>query len=111
MKCYVFSSCIYLLRFSSCRILAFMNVLPVVVISKFDDFVISSFVERSAGNLIIPSADHSNDIVSLYTKISRCLPAFYELVTTQILLAEPLGSLAFKNGAGMTTGGGTAGET
>ncbi|KZV29029.1 hypothetical protein F511_05877 [Dorcoceras hygrometricum] len=27
---------------------------------------------------------------------SRCLPAFYELVTTQILLAEPLGSLAFK---------------
>ncbi|KZV40093.1 hypothetical protein F511_13826 [Dorcoceras hygrometricum] len=27
---------------------------------------------------------------------SRCLPAFYEIVTTQILLAEPLGSLAFK---------------
>ncbi|KZV36690.1 hypothetical protein F511_14793 [Dorcoceras hygrometricum] len=25
-----------------------------------------------------------------------CLPAFYEIVTTQILLAEPLGSLAFK---------------
>ncbi|KZV22268.1 hypothetical protein F511_07469 [Dorcoceras hygrometricum] len=42
------------------------------------------------------SADHSNDIVSLYKKISRCLPAFYEIVTTQILLAEPLGSLAFK---------------
>ncbi|KZV36021.1 hypothetical protein F511_33849 [Dorcoceras hygrometricum] len=25
-----------------------------------------------------------------------CLPAFYEIVTTQILLVEPLGSLAFK---------------
>ncbi|KZV50532.1 hypothetical protein F511_32160 [Dorcoceras hygrometricum] len=39
---YVSSSCIYLLRFSSCMVLAFMNVLPVVVMSKFDDFVISS---------------------------------------------------------------------
>ncbi|KZV28171.1 hypothetical protein F511_25426 [Dorcoceras hygrometricum] len=76
-------------------------------------------IERSAGSLIIPSADHSNDIVSLYSYLkdlatgflscewflfvatgtihfSRCLPAFYEIVTTQILLAEPLGSLAFK---------------
>ncbi|KZV31915.1 hypothetical protein F511_04229 [Dorcoceras hygrometricum] len=31
-----------------------------------------------------------------FSIISRCLPAFYEIVTTQILLAEPLGSLAFK---------------
>ncbi|KZV26485.1 hypothetical protein F511_12157 [Dorcoceras hygrometricum] len=28
--------------------------------------------------------------------LSGCLPAFYEIVTTQILLAEPLGSLALK---------------
>ncbi|KZV36809.1 hypothetical protein F511_27424 [Dorcoceras hygrometricum] len=27
---------------------------------------------------------------------TQCLPAFYEIDTTQILLAEPLGSLAFK---------------
>ncbi|KZV39941.1 hypothetical protein F511_11321 [Dorcoceras hygrometricum] len=27
---------------------------------------------------------------------NRCLPAFYEIDITQILLAEPLGSLAFK---------------
>ncbi|KZV46428.1 hypothetical protein F511_17869 [Dorcoceras hygrometricum] len=46
--------------------------------------------------VLYSSADHSNDTVSLYTKISRCLPATYEIVTTQILLAEPLGSLAFK---------------
>ncbi|KZV24120.1 hypothetical protein F511_40931 [Dorcoceras hygrometricum] len=80
---------------------------------------ISLATERSAGSFVIPSADHSNDIVSLYIYLkylatgflscdwflfvatgtiyfSRCLPAFYEIVTTQILLAEPLGSLAFK---------------
>ncbi|KZV31868.1 Soluble Starch synthase III-B (IC) [Dorcoceras hygrometricum] len=33
---------------------------------------------------------------SLTYALYRCLPAFYEIVTTQILLAEPLGSLAFK---------------
>ncbi|KZV35583.1 hypothetical protein F511_32749 [Dorcoceras hygrometricum] len=27
---------------------------------------------------------------------SRCLPAFYEIVIIRVLLAEPLGSLAFK---------------
>ncbi|KZV18386.1 hypothetical protein F511_21526 [Dorcoceras hygrometricum] len=58
--------------------------------------VLLSFIKRSAGSLIISSADHSNDIVSLYIKISRCMPAFYQIVTSQILLAEPLGSLAFK---------------
>ncbi|KZV52898.1 hypothetical protein F511_33204 [Dorcoceras hygrometricum] len=30
------------------------------------------------------------------TSVTRCLPALYEIVTTQVLLAEPLGSLAFK---------------
>ncbi|KZV41964.1 chloride channel protein CLC-e [Dorcoceras hygrometricum] len=82
-------------------------------------------LERSAGSFVISSADHSNDIsagispatgtIHLYTRVSvfltadrlacdlrlidaltTCLPAFYEIVTTQILLAEPLGSLAFK---------------
>ncbi|KZV22916.1 hypothetical protein F511_11728 [Dorcoceras hygrometricum] len=74
---------------------------------------LATVIQRSAGGFVISSADRSNDIVSLYIYLkdlatgfllvatgtihfSRCLPAFYEIVTTQILLAEPLGSLAFK---------------
>ncbi|KZV40287.1 hypothetical protein F511_25063 [Dorcoceras hygrometricum] len=49
-----------------------------------------SLMHKDQQVVLYSSADHSNDTVSLYTKISS------EIVTTQILLAEPLGSLAFK---------------
>ncbi|KZV58637.1 hypothetical protein F511_09062 [Dorcoceras hygrometricum] len=73
---------------------------------------------HTAGSLVISSADYSNDIVSLHTYLkdlatgflscdlflfvatgavhSADVHLFYEIVTTQVLLAEPLGSLAFK---------------
>ncbi|KZV40532.1 scarecrow-like protein 22 [Dorcoceras hygrometricum] len=85
--------------------IAFTNVLPVVVMSKFDDFVISSFIERSAGSLIIPSADHSKDIVSLYIYL-KDLATGSCLATGSYLLR-----LVLFISAGTTTGGGTAGET
>ncbi|KZV21108.1 hypothetical protein F511_31943 [Dorcoceras hygrometricum] len=55
------------------------------------------FIQRSAGSFVISSADHSNDIVLPYVYLATgFIGCDWYYSFQQILLAEPLGSLAFK---------------